>query len=160
VFCFSNLYAHTGEVGVYVGTRPGNLSDALVVLAAELERGVQDPASEEELLRSRENLKGRMALALESTGARMSRLGTCVLGELPILSVEELIERIDSVDVAALRELSGAFFSARRLSVVGVGPDEHAFRAAIEPLQSAEAADAAARERGAPGPLAAQAARG
>jgi hypothetical protein len=26
VFCFSNLYAHTGEVGLYVGTRPENLA--------------------------------------------------------------------------------------------------------------------------------------
>ena len=34
VFCFSNLYAHTGEVGLYVGTRPDNLSEALAVVAA------------------------------------------------------------------------------------------------------------------------------
>ena len=26
VFSFSNLYAHTGEVGLYVGTRPENLA--------------------------------------------------------------------------------------------------------------------------------------
>jgi predicted Zn-dependent peptidase len=160
VFCFSNLYAHTGEVGMYVGTRPENLGEALSVVAAELGRGVREPATEEELLRSRENLKGRMALALESTGARMSRLGTSVLNELPILSVEELIERIDSVDVAALRELSGELFTASRLSVVGVGPDEDAFRAAIGPLHDAGPADAAAREREAPDPLAAQAAGG
>jgi predicted Zn-dependent peptidase len=160
VFCFSNLYAHTGEVGVYVGTRPENLGEALSVLAAELERGVREPASDEELLRSRENLKGRMALALESTGARMGRLGTSVLNEMPILSVEELIDRIDSVDLAALRELSRELFSAGRLSVVGVGPDEGAFRSAIEPLQSAAATDRAAGANGAPGRLAAQAARG
>jgi hypothetical protein len=78
-----------------------------------------------------------MALALESTGARMSRLGSCLLNELPILSVGELIERIDSVDIAALRELSGDLFGAGRLSVVGVGPDEQTFRAAIEPLEGA-----------------------
>jgi predicted Zn-dependent peptidase len=159
VFCFSNLYAHTGEVGVYVGTRPENLREALSVLAGELERGTREPASEEELLRSRENLKGRMALALESTGARMSRLGTCLLNELPILSVEELIERIDSVDVAALRELSGELLGAKRLSVVGVGPDEDVFGTAIEPLQSAEAADGDAPETGALDQLAAEAAR-
>jgi predicted Zn-dependent peptidase len=159
VFCFSNLYAHTGEVGVYVGTRPENLGEALSVLAAELERGVRDPASEEELLRSRENLKGRIALALESTGARMSRLGGSVLNELPILSVEELIERIDSVDIDAVRELSGELLGAGRLSVAGVGPDEGAFRAAIEPLGSADAA-AGPSESAAAEQLAAQAARG
>ena len=40
---------HTGEVGLYVGTRPENLDEALAVIAAELERCVEDPASEEEL---------------------------------------------------------------------------------------------------------------
>jgi predicted Zn-dependent peptidase len=159
VFCFSNLYAHTGEVGVYVGTRPENLKEALSVLGGELERGTREPASEEELVRSRENLKGRMALALESTGARMSRLGSCLLNELPILSVGELIERIDSVDIAALRELSGELLGAGRLSVVGVGPDEETFRAAIEPLEGA--AEAGCNDRdGTSQRLAAEAAGG
>jgi predicted Zn-dependent peptidase len=139
VFSFSALYAHTGEVGLYVGTRPENLKEAASVLVAELERCVQDPASEEELKRSRENLKGRMALALESTGARMSRLGTCVLNELPILSVGEMIERIDSVDITALRELAGELFVPGQLSLAGVGPDEETFRVAIEPFDRAAA---------------------
>jgi predicted Zn-dependent peptidase len=156
VFCFSNLYAGTGELGFYVGTRPDNLAEALSVLAAELERSVREPATDEELLRSRENLKGRMALALESTGARMGRLGTSVLNELPVLSVEELIERIDSVDVTALRDLSSELLGSARLSVVGVGPDEDAFRRAIEPLQAAETPG----EERAADELAAQAARG
>ncbi|HWF30991.1 MAG TPA: pitrilysin family protein, partial [Solirubrobacteraceae bacterium] len=58
VFCFSNMYAHAGEIGLYVGTRPDNLAEALSVIAAELERCVEHPASEQELTRSRENLKG------------------------------------------------------------------------------------------------------
>jgi predicted Zn-dependent peptidase len=137
VFCFSSLYAHTGEVGLYVGTRPENLAEALQTIARELERFVEDPASVEELDRSRENLKGRMVLALESTGARMSRLGISVLNEMPILSVDEVIERIDAVDIAALRDLAAELFVGDRLSVACVGPDEEAFGTAIEPLAGA-----------------------
>jgi predicted Zn-dependent peptidase len=134
VFTFSNLYAHTGEVGLYVGTRPDNVREALAVVAAELERCVRDPAGEQELVRSRENLKGRMVLGMESTGARMSRLGASVLGELPILSVDEMIERIDSVQIEALRALAAELFAPERLSAAGVGPAEGEFVAAIEPL--------------------------
>ena len=134
VFSYSNLYAHTGEIGLYVGTRPENLAEALSVVAAELARCVEDPASEEELDRSRENLKGRVVLGLESTGARMSRLGASTLNEMPILSVEQMIERIDSVDIAQVRALAGELFAAENLSVAGVGPDEQRFRSAIEPL--------------------------
>jgi predicted Zn-dependent peptidase len=134
VFTFSNLYAHTGEVGLYVGTRPDNIREALAVVATELERCVLDPANEEELVRSRENLKGRMVLGMESTGARMGRLGASLLNEMPILSVNELIERIDSVEIDAVRELAGELFTPSALSVAGVGPTESEFLAAIEPL--------------------------
>ena len=140
VFCFSNLYTRTGEIGLYVGTRPENLSEALSVIADELERCVADPADEEELIRSRENLKGRVVLSMESTGARMSHLGGAALNDLPILSLDELIERIDAVTIDQLRELAAALF-ATPLSVAGVGPDEDVFGAAIEPLTRPLAAD-------------------
>ena len=153
VFCFSSLYANAGEVGLYVGTRPENLTEALQTIADELERFVEDPASAQELDRSRENLKGRMVLSLESTGARMSRLGISVLNGLPILSVDEVIERIDAVDVAALAELAGDLFVPGRLSVACVGPDEEAFRAAIEPLAGAGSLNGVA-DSGSPAPIA------
>jgi predicted Zn-dependent peptidase len=139
VFTFSNLYAHTGEVGLYVGTRPDNLREALAVIAAELERCVENPATDEELVRSRENLKGRVVLGMESTGARMSRLGASVLNGLPILSVNEMIDRIDSVEIDAVRALAAELFAPEGLSVAGVGPAESEFQAAIAPLRGAAA---------------------
>jgi predicted Zn-dependent peptidase len=139
VFTFANLYAHTGEIGLYVGTRPDNLRQALAVIAAELERCVEDPASEEELVRSRENLKGRVVLGMESTGARMSRLGASVLHGLPILSMNEMIERIDAVDIDQVRALAAGLFTPSQLSAAGVGPAEAEFLAAIEPLGGAAA---------------------
>jgi predicted Zn-dependent peptidase len=138
VFSFSNLYASTGEVGLYVGTRPENLDEALSVIASELERCVEDPADDAELTRSRENLKGRVVLSMESTAARMGLLGGSLLTGLPILSVDEVIERIDAVGLPELSELAGELFAPGRLSVAGVGRDEDAFRAAIAPLDVAQ----------------------
>jgi predicted Zn-dependent peptidase len=139
VFSFSNLYAHTGEVGLYVGTRPENLQEAVAVLAAELERFVREPADAQELERSRENAKGRMVLAMESTAARMNRLGSSVLCDLPILSVEEVIARIDAVTIDDLRELAAELFRGPELSVAAIGPDEQALRAALAPLEAVAA---------------------
>jgi predicted Zn-dependent peptidase len=135
VFSFSNLHASTGEVGLYVGTRPDNLGEAIATIAAELERFVEEPASEKELARSRENVKGRVVLALESTAARMNRLGSSVLSDLPILSVDEIIERIDDVGLSDLQELARELFSRERLSVAGVGSDQGTFDAALRPLE-------------------------
>jgi predicted Zn-dependent peptidase len=135
VFSFSSQYAHTGEVGVYVGTRPDNLSEALATIATELERFIEDPASPQELDRSRENLKGRVALSLESTAARMNRLGSSLLGELPIYSVDEIVDRIDAVTVEDLRELARELFAPETLSAAGVGTEEDAFLRALAPLE-------------------------
>jgi predicted Zn-dependent peptidase len=146
VFCFSNLYDGAGEVGLYVGTRPDNLEQALAVIAAELERCVERPATAKELTRSRENLKGRVVLSMESTGARMSQLGASLLHGMPILSLDELIERIDAVELADLQALAGELFAPERLSVACVGSDERAFQAAIAPL-SPNAALATGGER-------------
>ncbi|HEY2182046.1 MAG TPA: pitrilysin family protein [Solirubrobacteraceae bacterium] len=136
VFSFSNLYAHTGEVGLYVGTRPDNLAQAIAVIAEELERSVEAPATDAELTRSRENLKGRVVLSMESTGARMSHLGGSLLHGMPILSMDELIDRIDAVRLADVEALARDLFSPERLSIACVGPDERAFNEAIAPLQA------------------------
>ena len=141
VFSFQSLYAHTGQVGLYVGTRPDHLQEVMAVLAEELHRFVEDPATEEELDRSRENVKGRIVLSLESTTARMNRLGTSILCELPILSVDEVIERIDAVTVDDVRALASELFAPASLSAAGVGADEDAFRAALAPLGGSAGAD-------------------
>jgi predicted Zn-dependent peptidase len=134
VFSFSNLHAHTGEVGLYVGTRPDNLGEAIATIAHELDRFVAEPVSEQELTRSRENVKGRIVLALESTAARMNRLGSSVLSDLPILSVDEIIERIDAIDATEVHELASELFVGERLSVAGVGAEESVFQEALAPL--------------------------
>jgi predicted Zn-dependent peptidase len=139
VFCFSSLHAHTGEVGLYVGTRPENLCAAMATIAEELARLVREGCEESEVARSRENVKGRVGLALESTSARMSRLGSSVLGELPVLSLDEIVDRIDAVQASDLGELAEELFAPARLSAAGVGPDEQAFRAALAPLQAVAA---------------------
>ena len=137
IFSFANLHAHTGEVGLYVGTRPDNLREAIATIATELERFVAEPISEQELTRSRENVKGRVALSLESTAARMNRLGSSLLGELPILSVDEIVARIDAVQADDLHKLANELFAGQRLSVAGVGANEDLFQEALAPLQAA-----------------------
>ncbi len=134
VYSFTGQYADTGQVGLYVGTRADNLAAALEVVATELDRLGREPATAEELLRAKENLKGRVVLSLESTSARMNRLGSAVLTGTPLLSVDEVVEKIDAVSLDDLAELAGELYGATRLSVAGIGPDDTAFRGALGPL--------------------------
>jgi predicted Zn-dependent peptidase len=137
VYSFSSHYQDTGQVGLYLGTRGENLAEAAGVIGTELARLQEDPATPEELTRAKENLKGRVLLALESTGARMNRLGAEVLGESPLLSLDEVVARIDAVDLDDLRALTGELWSIDRLSAAGIGPDETAFREAVGAIEPA-----------------------
>jgi predicted Zn-dependent peptidase len=140
VYSFSALHAGAGQVGLYVGTRPDNVGEALRVVGAELERFVADPATEDELARSKENVKGRTVLSLESTSARMNRLGSSVLAGMPVLSVDEIIERVDAVTMDDVRALAASLFAPERLSAAGVGGDEDRFRSALASISPALAA--------------------
>jgi predicted Zn-dependent peptidase len=140
VYSFQSLYAGSGQIGLYLGTRPDNVARALRVVADELDRFRSDPATDDELERSKENVKGRVLLALESTTARMNRLGSSVLAGIPLLSVDEVEARIDAVTIEDLQALAGELLAPERLSAAGIGADESAFRAALEPLSEALAA--------------------
>jgi predicted Zn-dependent peptidase len=67
----------------------------------------------------------------------MNRLGSSVLGELPILSIDEIVAQIDAVQAEDLHKLAGELFAGERLSVAGVGADEDLFREALTPLEAA-----------------------
>src|SRR4051812_19682095 len=131
VYSFGGQFTDTGQVGVYLGTRPDNLVEALRVVADELERLREEPATEVELQRAKENVKARIVLALESSSARMHRLGSSVLHGLPLLDVDEVMRRIDAVSMDDLRGLVGELWRPERLSAAGIGPDEDAFREAV-----------------------------
>jgi predicted Zn-dependent peptidase len=137
VYSFQSLYAGTGQVGMYLGTRPDNVGHAMAVVADELERFRVEPATPEELDRSKDNVKGRLVLALESTTARMNRLGSSVLAGLPLLSVDEMVERIDAVKLEDLEALAHELFVPEQLSAAGIGADRSVFDAALEPLGAA-----------------------
>ena len=144
VYSFQSLNAGTGLIGVYLGTRPDNVAPALQVVADELERLREDGVTPEELERSKENVKGRIVLSLESTAARMSRLGSAVLSELPLLTLDEVVERIESVTLDELNGLMRELLAPEHLSAAAIGVDEDVFRSAIEPVAPELLARAAA----------------
>ncbi len=131
VYSFTSAYADAGQVGLYVGTRPENLSEAMSVVGAELAQMRIQPATADELARAKENLKGRVVLSLESTGARMNRLGSEVLAGAPLLSLDEVVARIEAVTLDDLTALAQELWAPELLSSAGIGPDETRFDEAL-----------------------------
>jgi predicted Zn-dependent peptidase len=139
VYSFASGYQDSGQVGLYVGTRSDNLAEALAVISRELEQLMDKPASAEELRRAKENLKGRVMLALESTGARMNRLGSEVLAGAPLESLDEVVEQIEAVNEEDLAELAAELWPPASRSAAAIGPDAARFDEAIASLAPAAA---------------------
>ena len=92
---------------------------------------------EEELERARENVKGRTVLSMESTLTRMNRLGSSLLMDVPIMTVDELLAALDAVTLEDVNSLARELWAPGRLSAAGVGGSEERFRAALESVSPA-----------------------
>jgi predicted Zn-dependent peptidase len=143
-YSFGSQYSDAGQIGLYLGTREENLVACLEIAAHEIGDIAAGNVRPGELERAKENLKGRMLLSMESTSNRMSRLGKSVVTETQLLSTEELIDRIHAVTGDDVGELAGELLRLDGLSAAGIGPSERRFRAAVERVNPALTARAAA----------------
>src|SRR5690606_16448046 len=92
---------------------------------SELDR-VRVDLDEAEVARARGALAGGTVLGLEDTGSRMSRIGKQVATRVPIVTVDEALERIAAVTVDDVRRVADRILGQPAdLAVVGpFGEDE------------------------------------
>ena len=131
---YSEQYMDAGAVATYVGTREENVTEAMEIIGRELAHLSTDGASGEELERAKEHVKGRMVLGLESSGARMGRIARSILFDIPLLSLDELLRRVDAVGEDEVGELAAELYDPSRFSAACVGTDEDRFRSALSPV--------------------------
>ncbi len=139
---YTQQFVDSGLVGLYVGTREDNVQPACEVIATELGRLHRGGITGEELERSKEHVKGRMVLSSESTAARMSRIAKSVLFETPLLSLDEMIAKIDAVSGGDVAELAREFYAPNSLSAAAVAPSQERFRTALAAVNESLAAAA------------------
>jgi predicted Zn-dependent peptidase len=131
---YTEQYMDAGTVALYVGTREENVAETLEIIGRELSRLRSEGVEAEELERAKEHVKGRMVLGLESSGARMGRCARSILFDVPLLSLDEMLARVDAVDAADLAELAAELYDPARFSAACVGPKEERFREALAPV--------------------------
>ena len=121
VFSFSSQHADSGLVGVSVGCLPSKLDDVLAVVREELAKVAASGITGEELARGKGQLRGGLVLGLEDSASRMSRLGKAELVHDELLSIDEVIARIDAVTLEEVRDVAADIFSRPEILAV-VGP--------------------------------------
>jgi predicted Zn-dependent peptidase len=122
VSTFASMYADCGTVGVHAGFDPERVDDVLAAILAQLERVVQEPVSVAELDRARAYTRGRLELRMEDTGAVASWLGTSEILLPRILSVAEVVERLDAVTIDDLLRVARRFLDPGQARLALLGP--------------------------------------
>lgn len=106
VECSYTAYSDTGMVAIYFGCAPRHMSRAIELVEGELLRLCQEPLSETELLATKRQLKGQLAVANDNPETTFLSLGKNYLHHGKVDSEEELYERIDAVSPELLHEVA------------------------------------------------------
>jgi predicted Zn-dependent peptidase len=112
VYSYHSLFQDEGQFVVYAGTRPANAAEVVALIQAETGRLASAGVTDDELYRAKESLKGSLVLGLESTRARMTRLGKNEITHGECLSVDELVARVDAVTAQHVAALADRLLSA------------------------------------------------
>jgi predicted Zn-dependent peptidase len=127
VFSYHSMFAETGAFVVYAGTTPSRAREVLDLVDKELEDVAEKGITEAELDRAKGHVKGAMVLSLEDTSSRMNRLGKSEIAHGEVISLDEVLERIDAITADDCREVARDVLSRPR-SLAVIGPfDEAAF---------------------------------
>ncbi len=124
VYSYHSLFEDTGLFTVYAGTRPSNAEEVIRLIQKELNDVAANGAGDDEFAKAKDHLKGQLVLGLESTRNRMTRLGKSELTQGEILSLDELVERIDKVTKDDVARIAAELFKPERMVLTVIGPFE------------------------------------
>jgi predicted Zn-dependent peptidase len=116
-----NPYRDTGCMAVYAGTSRASTTKVVQSVVEEFRKLKKEPVSDEELRRSKDQLKGSLMLSLESSTARMSNLARQEMYFDRFYDLDELIAKIEAVTAADLQSLANEFFQTEKVAVAALG---------------------------------------
>lgn len=107
-------------MNVYAATGPGETAELIDVVSDQL-RNVAGSVTEQEVNRARAQLKAGLMMSLESSSTRANQIARQLLIHNRVVSPEELIQKIDAVDVSAISKLAAGLFERTRPTLSAVG---------------------------------------
>jgi predicted Zn-dependent peptidase len=124
VYSYHQGYSDAGAIKTYVGSTTGNVEEAVRVIVEQLGRIMDEEVEEEELVRTKQQLKSSTLLALESTSARMNRVGRSIITGAELLTPEEISARIEAVTPQDIARLAREHIRTDDMYLSAVGPKE------------------------------------
>lgn len=122
VFSYADHSRDTGLMATYMAVKPSNARRAVDEVMREFRAICAGSVTQEELANTREQLKGRILLGLESSTARMMRMARNEIVYGRQIGERELIRSIDSVKLEDIASVANQVLDADTQSIVSLGP--------------------------------------
>lgn len=122
IYSYQSNYSDAGLFTVYAGTRPGNADQVTGLIMQNILDLKKSGITEEELVKSKEQLKGNLLLGLESSSSRMSRLGKLEITLGQYISLDDVVEKIDRISLADIEQVLHSLFTPDTICFTALGP--------------------------------------
>jgi predicted Zn-dependent peptidase len=121
VYSELNLFSDTGCFTVYAGTAEETAKQVVSSVIQEFRQLKDELIGEDELRRAKDHLKGSLMLSLESTSSRMSNLARQELYFERFMSLDEMLESIETVDRDQVQMIAQEFFRTENIALAMLG---------------------------------------
>ena len=121
IYAFAHSSRDDGIIGVYTGTSEAEAAEIGPVVAGEM-AALAETASEEEVARAKAQMKSGFLMGLEKPAARAEIIAGHLFTYGRVPSVEEMTEKLEAVDAAAVRRFGARIMETVNPSLATVGP--------------------------------------
>ena len=110
---FLNSYNDVSAFGVYFSTNDKQVDKVVNIIFREFKKLREKKVGQKELSRVKEYLRGSIILGLENTSNRMIRLANSIIYYNRIITVEEILNKIDLISADDILELSNQYLQEK-----------------------------------------------
>ena len=126
VYSYPTTYKNGGILAIYAGMNPQQLEEVCHLIKSELNTLINVGLTEDELHKSKEQLKGNYILGLESTSSRMTSIGKSELLLQRIYSPKEILQLIDDINMTDVEALINKVFQLEQVAATIVSKKNQA----------------------------------
>jgi predicted Zn-dependent peptidase len=135
IYSGEHMYLEAGSHTVYAGTQSSTAADVLKIVRDEASKLAAGDATEEEVERAKSNVRGGLVLSMDDPGGRMSRIGRSELVHGEVITVEDLLERVDAVTTDDVARVAKRLYATAPPALAVVGPvSSGSLDFAVDPL--------------------------
>ena len=105
IYASAGAFADSGMMTIYSGTSSNDISGLANITIDEIKRSASD-MTDEEVARSRSQMKAGMLMGLEGASARCERLARTILIFNRVPDLDEIVSKIDAVNAEHVKEFA------------------------------------------------------